>query len=699
MASMEDLFRDQHPEQVNLAAHLNEKELDRIGKEVIEDFESDEQSRAEWLEKHAKWLRLYYQTDEPVNRPWQGSSDESLPMLAEGCNQFHARAYPALFPNELAFKGKPSGKVTAEDRQRADRIGKHISWQLMVRDKSYVEKKDALLLAIPLHGSYFTNAYYHPLRKIRLCIDNVRPNDLVLPYGTGPRELEEIDRKTQIVWMSQNDTRIYEREGYFVRAGDIYEERERDEVDIAHDDAQGLTPPDEAERTGECKILQQQRLLDLDKDGIREPYTVWVDVQSEKVLRIAVRYEVDSDGMPADEERPVETYTHYQYLPNPDGIYALGLGHLVGQLNSAVNKLLRQQVDAGSLQNSMAFSGFINEATGLAGGEIELSFGQWKKVHGDGKMNELFFQPRVSEPSQTLFSVLELALARGDRLQMVTEALTGQTDKVLQPTALMALIEQGLQPFTAVYERVWRAIGRELDKVFRINRLYMPDEEYFTVNEFIGPMSIARDDYKDDLQVVPIADPKRATEQQKLAKSEAEYQFGMTNPLVLQSQQHIYNLSRRRAEAIGVDDVEAILPAPGEIEGIRIDDPNIENMSALNPALPIPPVYPDQDHLLHIQAHEGLLRSGWGGRITGDGATQLQAHIQQHVAYAYGLTETDALDEIVDEPGPNPPMAGAPGDQMVFGGDGAPQQPAMPQGQGLGGSQQMERPSQSGGGR
>src|SRR3546814_19109137 len=79
---------------------------------------------------------------------------------------------------------------------------------------------------------------------------------------------------------------------------------------------------------------------------------------------------------------------------------------------------------------------------------------------------------------------------------------------------------------------------------------------------------------------------------------------------------------------------------------MRVDDPNMENMGALLPTPVIPPVYPDQDHLMHMQSHEMFLMDPqYGARIPEGGRALMEQHIQNHLAYLYGATETDMRSE------------------------------------------------------
>jgi chaperonin GroES len=665
-----------HPELRNLAEDLDEEDLATLAAQCMDDFTSDEESRQQWMSMHADWVRLYYQKDRPINPPWEGSSTESIPILAEACNQFHARAFQAMFPNRKIIKAVPTGKPDSAAKARAERIGTHMSWQLMVNDKTYKRNKDRLLLSMPLHGSMFTKSYYCPIRK-RNITENVRASDLVVPYGTGPRDLEDIERKTHVLWMPLNKAKKLHKQGFFSAEPEAWEENQRssgNEVDAAHDDAHGLQEPGYADGTT-CKILEQHRLWDLDDDDIAEPYIVWLDATTEQVLRVSIRWDTDELGDPTDDKEPIEYFTHYTFLENPDGFYGLGFGHLLAQINIAANKILRQTVDAATLANAGNMSGWIDQRLATKKGETQIQLGKFNPTSSSVEdISRGIFTLKFPGPQAALFTVLELLLSKSDRLATVTEAITGQTEKVMQPTTILALIEQSLQVFSTVYERVLGAWECELMKHYRLNRKYMDPEEYFAVLDISGSVEdhfASRKDYEDDFQVKPIADPKMSTERQKLAKAEAEYNAALVNPLISMNPLALWNASRRYFEAIGSEALDEILPQPNQ--GLpKMDDPRMENSGALSTNPVMPPPYPDQDHRAHIEAHAGLLTDpAYAPMLSDVGRQLLDAHIKAHAAMMYAQTESDdgltggagptGMEEAAGDGGvPTPPGASIP---------------------------------------
>jgi hypothetical protein len=318
-------------------------------------------------------------------------------------------------------------------------------------------------------------------------------------------------------------------------------------------------------------------------------------------------------------------------MENPDGFYGLGHGHLISQLNESVNKLLRQTVDAGTLSTIGNNSGLISEqVAGPSGGDMEFSLGKLKKVSASAEeMARGIHMFKFPGPSSVGPQAIELLLARSDRLSSATESITGQTENVMQPTTVMALIEQGLQVFSSVYDTISESWTEELKKIYALNYKHMDPEEYFTVFDIDGEeqqLFATREDYAPDFQVKPMADPRQATEQQKLKKAEMAYNIVMQNPLVQNSPSHLYNNTKIFLEAMDIEDIDSRLPNPSQ--GMQqVDDPYQENMMVKQDAPMIPMAFPDQDHMAHMQVHQEELS---GKNLSPFGQTLLKNHLDSH---------------------------------------------------------------------
>lgn len=639
-----------HPELRNLAPDLDEEELAEIGQQVLDDYQDDLESRADWDDMHALWLKMYFQKDQPVNPPWAGSSSESLPLLSESVTQFTARAMQAMFGTRKIIKAAPLGQSDSGARERADRIENHMSFQLMDKMRGYKRGKRRLLSSVALHGSHFTKSYFDPIKNTNV-VENIRATDVIVPYGTGPRDVEDLPRITHRIPMPLYKGRKLVEGGYFSEEPVAYEKDEvAQEQDRAHDEAQGVAPSSNHDKR-EALVLEQHCWLDVDGDGVEEPYIVTVDAQNGNVLRLSIRWETDEAGDPLNDQEPVNCFTHYVYMENPDGFYGLGHGHLISQLNASVNKLLRQMVDAGTLATVGNNSGFISEQlAGPEGGEVSFSLGKFKKIAGSAEeMARGIHQFKFPGPSAVHPQAIQLLLARSDRLASATEAITGQTEKVMQPTTVMALIEQGLQVFSSVYDTINEAWTEELQKLYTLNYKHMDPQEWFTVFDVQGAeqeLYAAREDYAPDFQVRPFIDPKQATVQQKLQKAQMAYQTAMQNPLTMNSPQHIYNNTRMFMEAMDIDDIDSRIPNPAS-QIPRMDDPFQENQMIRQDVPMIPMAYPDQDHMVHLKTHLEEIR---GTGLSPFAQILLKNHIESHRRLLNGQGGVQGLAQSPDNP-------------------------------------------------
>jgi hypothetical protein len=552
---------DEHPELVNLAKYMSDADLKTIGQRCYEEYKQDEDSRTDWLSMQEQWVNLYHGKLKPVDPPWENASDDHLPILAEGCTQFHSRAYKAFFATFNFVSALPVGSVREDDKQRAERVGKYMSWQLGVRDKTYKRRKDRLLKALPLHGSYFTKTYRDMVGR-RVMVENVSPLDMVVNYTCIGTDIEDLERKTQRIYLPQRLGRFYASaatNNYFLRPpGEIAPSDEQNTVRTTLDRIQGIKPPVMSDYRPSL-ILEQHRYLDLDGDGIEEPYIVWVDSVTQEVLRIAIRWSWDA-WLRSNYKQPLEYFTHYVYIENPDGFYGFGQGHLTGDLNIACDKLLRQIINSATLQTSRP--GFATQQTGIKSGKIEVKPGQVKKLNTSVNLRESLMFLDQPGPSEAMVKMMQLMTNRADRMNMVTDLLTGQPEKVYQTGATNSLIEQGLAVFSSVQIRVHAALEQELAKVARLNGIYLDEEEYFVFNDgqTEQEFTVYRTDFNDDLQVRPAFDPSQLTERERKEQAALEYKVALSNPLIARSPVHIEVATRRFFEALGSKNLDELVP-------------------------------------------------------------------------------------------------------------------------------------------
>lgn len=577
---------DKNPD--NVADALDDDTLVSIAKEAIEGYNSDEQSREQYVERIDEGIKLATQVIEHKSHPWQGAANVKYPLVTEGALRFSAEAYPALVDSFQPVKARVIGEdPDGAKNDSAIRVSKHMSYQVLEKMEEWEADMDELLILVSIIGTMFKKTYYNEEKK-RPQSDVISPKDLVINYYT--RRLEDSPRITHKLYFSPNEVHEKQKAGMWL------------DVDLG----QPETPDSEKEshrtRTGEeapatdidtpHTILEMHTWYDLDDDGYKEPWIITIDERSEKVLRVMPRFDPinieDSIKANANNEIirivPDQYFTKFSFIPNPErSVYDLGLYHIAGPLNEAVNTLTNQLIDSGTLNNLQ--SGFISKGLRIRGGEKQFKPGEWKPVNAS--MDDLkkgIFPLPVKEPSNVLFQLMGTLIDSGQRLTSTTDTMSGDSGQHNQKAnAALANIERGMKVFNGIYKRLHRGLKQEFKKIYKINSEFLTGREYFTVLDVEpeqpqqqmaqnedgmapsgqqqqpqqSPQSVMDSDYDpDSVDVVPMSDPNVVTEQQKLQKAQALMEMsqqGMVNPQVA---------TKRMLEAQNQPGVEQLMDIP-----------------------------------------------------------------------------------------------------------------------------------------
>ena len=470
---------------------------------------------------------------------WCGNSNVIYPLMTTAAIQFAARAYPAIVSGKEVVKGTVVGEdvgVPAVNPQTgqpplinpqtgapmwivepgaknvlANKIGEHMSWQLLDEQPEWEAETDKLLHILPIAGCCFRKTYFDSVMD-RNSSTLVPASKLVINYHA--KSLETAPRVTEEVSLYPLEITEYERQGMF-----------REISYTAGPDTSG-------DEDAPVEFLEQHRWWDLDGDDYPEPYVITVDKNSAQVVRIVARYDHDSikfKGSTGEVIKitPIQYYTQYDFLPNPEGgIYGVGFGQLLRPINEAINTSLNMMIDAGHLQ--VVGGGFIGKGLSMHMGAVRFSPGEYKPVNATGAtVKENIVPLPTPGPSTVLFQLLGTLIEAGKEIAAVKDVLTGEQKNANIPaTTTLALIEQGLKVFTAIYKRIHRALKKELDKAYRLNSIYLPEAGAgFRVNN--EWKSISRGDYRKANGVQPVSDPSMVSDMQKLGR--AQFLMGFAN--------------------------------------------------------------------------------------------------------------------------------------------------------------------------
>jgi chaperonin GroES len=498
----------------NIAEELSEEELSEIGQQVLRGYEIDKQSRIEWEELMEEALKIAKQVKETKNFPWPNAANVKYPLIVTASIQFASRAYPELIQGYETVRCMVVGEdLTGEKMDKASRIEKHMSWQLVEEIEGWEDDTDRLLHVLPVMGLCYKKVYYDPIKR-RICSEFLLPDDVVVHYRA--KCLETTRRITQEMEFFKND--IHERieSGIWLDVKDKLPIRQQ--VEGFEDDEQG---PD--------LFLEQHRWIDLDDDGYDEPYVVTVHKQTGQVVRIIARYDLTGIEVSGRNKiqriTPIKYFTKFSFIPNPDGsFYDLGFGLLITPINESVNTLVNQILDAGTLANMGG--GFYARGIRMKSGTIYSRPGEWHPVDTPAMDLRQGIVPHPRhEPSAVLFNLLGLLIEAARDISSVKDILTGeQPGNNVPATTVLALIEQGLKVFSAIYKRIYRSFTKEFKAIFILNSIHLDDETYFRVVD--NEAAISKQDYDvGSFDVRPTADPSISSDAQRLAKAQALMAF------------------------------------------------------------------------------------------------------------------------------------------------------------------------------
>jgi chaperonin GroES len=572
----------------DVSGYIDADTIRLLGSKVVEDYRKDDSDRSDWKKIAEEALEQASQEKKGAAKsyPWPNCANINYPMLTTAALQFNARAYPAIVKGDEAVsvkvvgrdKGKPqlgpdggpmmqgpdgsqflasqAAQAPPDVQQmlqpvwlvppggkaaRAARVAEYMNTVVFYRMYDWEADTDNLLIQLPVVGCVFRKLGFNVAKQQHesFMVSALR---IVVPEGarsceTTPRLTEEIPD----VYPHEINEKI--RSGFYR------------EVVIPYDE----------EKAGSRMLLEQHRLIDLDGDGIEEPYIVTVDLETEQVLRIEPNFapedvRTDEQGNAISVEKG-KFYIKYDFFPHPQGkFYGIGLGHLLAQVGAVVDTALNQLMDAGAAQT--AGGGFIASGVRLQGRQSAIRFapGEYKTVDGvtGGQLRDAIVERTLPNVSPVTYQVLDLILGAAREISGVKDVITGDASNMGQVGTTLALIEQGLMVFNAVYKRVYRALKEEFTLLYHNLGKYGVEQSAADYAEVMDDPAadFAADFSAKDMDIRPVSDPSSVTRMQKMAR--AQFLIGtMELPGA-----NAPEILKRVYEAADMEDVDKLIMQP-----------------------------------------------------------------------------------------------------------------------------------------
>lgn len=549
---------------VNVAEEIDEDILNDIGREVVEGFNEDWDSMEDWRDDVDHGQELVKQEHRSKSDPYEGSANFKSPILKQAILKFGDRASTELLRGKNIVKVAVIGKdPESKKADRADRVRDMMNYQVVFEQKHWIDDHIKLLYEIPASGCAFKKTFFDSVAGINQSTLIQYPNFAI---NQSIVSMENAERFTEILSFTESEVISRQRSEVWL---DI-------DLNVTNDDE--LTDP--KEEGSESRFLEQHCFHDLDDDGYPEPYIITVHESTQKVVRIVARFEeknifvrdkggrrakisdlLDDDGeLLIGGTRQVifieseMSITKYGFLPSDDGKFLdQGYYHLLGALTGGVNKITNDLINSGTLANRQG--GFTPKNFRKKKGPLSVKQGELVQTDMTAQeMSGIVLFP-FKEPSATLVRLVEIMTANAQELSASAD-LSSAIGANAPAATTLALVQEQQLASSAIIIRIHRSMGREFQKLAKLNADFMDPEQYQRILD--DPEADFEADFNsEDLDIQAASNPELSSKIQRIQLSEA--QMGGL-PAVKEAGGNIQPIVKAFYENIGSDIVEEIFP-------------------------------------------------------------------------------------------------------------------------------------------
>ena len=616
----------------NLAEYLDDGVLDPLGSNLYDKYTDYKESRGDWEQSYREGLGLLGFKYERRTEPFRGASGVNHPVLAEAVTQFQAQAYKELLPADGPVRTQILGKITPEKQDQSHRVKDFMNYQIMDQMKEYEPEFDQMLFYLPLSGSTFKKVYYDDLLG-RAVSKFVPADDLIVPYSAN--SLDDAEAIVHVIKISENELRKQQVAGFYRDIELGTPPVTENQLEDKKLELEGISKDGQEDQ---YTLLEMHVDLDIEgyedmspegePTGIKLPYIVTIAESNNKILSIRRNYNENDKMM-----KKINYFVQFKFLPGT-GFYGFGLIHMIGGLSRTATTALRQLLDAGTLSNLP--SGFKQRGIRVRDEAQSIQPGEFRDVDAPGgNIKDAFMPLPFKEPSATLLQLMGTVVAAGQRFASIADMQVGDGNQQAAVGTTIALLERGSRVMSAIHKRLYVAMKSEFNLLAGVFKTYLPKEYPYDVVG--GQRNIMVTDFDDKVDIIPVADPNIFSQSQRISLAQTELQLAQSNP----GMHNLYEAYKHMYQAIGVKNIDAILPPPVEPSPV---DPATENILSMSNK-PFQ-AFKGQDHQAHITTHLNFMASNVA-RNSPVVMASLEKNIFEHISLmAQEQLEVEFRDEI-----------------------------------------------------
>ena len=578
----------------NLAETLGDEILEPLGAKMVEQYNEYKESRGDWEDTYRNGLELLGFKYERRTEPFRGASGVNHPVLAEAVTQFQAQAYKELLPSDGPVRTQILGDVNVAKEEQAKRVKDFMNYQIMDQMKEYEPEFDQMLFYLPLSGSTFKKVYYDDIIG-RAVSKFVPADDLIVPYSAN--SLEDAEAVIHVIKISENELRKQQVAGFYRDIELGTPPVTENQLEDKKLQLEGISKDGQEDQ---YTLYEIHTNLDLDgyedmdasgnPTGIKLPYVITVSQAGNKVLSIRRNYKAEDP-----KKNKINYFVQFKFLPGT-GFYGFGLIHMIGGLTRTATAALRQLLDAGTLANLPA--GFKSRGIRVRDDAQPLQPGEFRDVDAPGgNIKDQFMTLPFKGPDATLLQLMGVVVSAGQRFAAISDMQVGDMNQQAAVGTTVALLERGSRVMSAIHKRLYVGLKQEFKLLAEVFKTYLPPTYPYDVPG--ARREIKVQDFDDRVDILPVADPNIFSQTQRISLAQSQLQLAQSNPQI----HNLYQAYRSMYDALGVKNVNAILPPPAQPVPM---DPALEHIMAMSQK-PFQ-AFPGQDHKAHIDAHLNFMR-------------------------------------------------------------------------------------------
>lgn len=554
----------------NLAEVIEEGILNKIANDLIEGIDSDDDSRAEWMEIRKKGLDLLAfkvenngtKSSPDATGAMEGLSTVRHPLLQEAVLRFQANAYAELCPAAGPAKVQNYGDQTIGEDGLADALEQDMNYYLTSIAKEYYPQTNYMLFDVGFGGLGIKKVYFDPLDE-RPVSRRVEPQHLIV--SNAATDLASAGRVTQLITMRKSVMKKMQLAGVYRDISFADPLPADNMVDLKIAQIQGVQP--NADRPEDQDYTLYECYCELDIPGFKHerdgketglplPYKVTIEKDSRRILEIRRNWD-EEDAEEDDVYRAKLPFVIFRYV-NAIGFYGIGLLHILGNTTAAATMSWRLMLDAYMYANFPGFL-YLQGANRQTTNEFRIPPGGGMPIRSDAQdIRQAILPLPYKSPDAAMNSFIDNIVSTGQRVGGTADTPVGEGQAQAPVGTTLALIDQA----TKIESTVHKGLHASQDEEFRLfKELFRADPASLwrtnrrcALKKNVQKTLIALE----DCDIVPRADPNVPSRMHRMAKIAAVKQLQMMNPT-------LYDAEKVDAWAlpqIGIEDPESLFAPP-----------------------------------------------------------------------------------------------------------------------------------------